>query len=124
MNTQNNNHIIPSHSDPQTFYVVSRVGGQWRCTCDGFGFRGWCSHLNEAMQRDHDADRCELAATALRAAAARLETLANTVAEARTDGQLALEETENLHTTISSLEASWRKKRKTARAARAVLNSI
>jgi len=32
-------------------YTVTKVGGQWQCTCPGYQFRKACKHLDEARKQ-------------------------------------------------------------------------
>jgi len=41
---------VPSNSDRTKRYQVTLRGGRFTCECDGFGYRGMCSHIKAVDQ--------------------------------------------------------------------------
>ena len=40
--------LVHSHTSQRVYQVASHPSGVRTCTCPGFYYRGYCSHLNEA----------------------------------------------------------------------------
>lgn len=46
--------VVPSESDPEMEYIVSKINGFWTCTCPGFKYHGKCKHRQAAIAAEYD----------------------------------------------------------------------